>query len=223
MATNPSQQQDITYFIELQRRVLDIFRYVSCHENNFSTYSILIESVLVDSGSFFDSLCQSFIRAKVTNGHTFWQQPSIVQFSAKVAGEKEFNFGDYRKLLEPEFAMSKKEVRLNPYEGLYVNPLSLPPANFPGYSIAPFKEWATANPSNWWKAFTALKHDRIANFHEASLRNLIFALAAVFIVLSVYNETEFKDGKVSPVVYDLFCPKYWTFRGRVTVANWMWR
>jgi hypothetical protein len=56
-----NQQLEIAYYFELQRRVFDIFRYVSCHKANFNVYSVVVESVLVDAGSFFDSQCQTLI------------------------------------------------------------------------------------------------------------------------------------------------------------------
>ena len=61
METTPfdfqSEQLEIAYYMELQRRLIDVFRYLSCHEADFKTYSVIIESVLVDAGSFFDSQC----------------------------------------------------------------------------------------------------------------------------------------------------------------------
>ena len=73
-APYPKQQLHVAYFTELQRRLLDIFRYVSCHKDNFDAYSIIIESLLTDSGSFFDSLCQTLIRTRSSSGHHFRQE-----------------------------------------------------------------------------------------------------------------------------------------------------
>jgi hypothetical protein len=104
---------DIPYYLELQRRMFDIFRYVSCHEKNFGTHSVILEGLLVDTCAFFDSLCQTLIREKslATN---------------KASGE--FNFGDYRTILESAFALSTKEVNLNPYDdALYSNPIHYAP------------------------------------------------------------------------------------------------
>ena len=100
------QQLDIAFFTELQRRVIDIFRYVSCHKDNFDAYSIIMESVLVDSGSFFDSLCQKFIREKSLSGHHFKQESQVSEFTKKVSKISNFKFGDYRLLLEGDFALS---------------------------------------------------------------------------------------------------------------------
>jgi hypothetical protein len=101
--------------------------------------------------------------------------------------------------------------------------MSYAPDEISGHLIAPFVEWGVAgSKSPWWKAFTDLKYDRINNFREAKLRNVLYSLAAVFVILTLRNETEFKAGSVSPELYDLFFPKYWKFKGRVSVMNFMW-
>jgi len=66
-----------------------------------------------------------------------------------------------------------------------------------------------------------LKHDRLTNFRAANMGNTIYSLAAVFVVLTLRNEPAFKAGSVALELYDLFFPKYWTFKGRVTVTNFM--
>lgn len=205
--------------------MLDIFRYVSCHERNFDTYSVILESLLIDACSFFDSSCQTLIREKSRAGHTFKEESLVGDFKKKVSGNKEFNFGDYRQLLEGDFVLSTKKVNLNPYEdALYSNPMHYLPDAISGYLIAPFKEWiaGSVSTSPWWKAFTGLKHDRLSNFREARLGNVIHSLAAAFIILTLRNESEFKAGSVSLELYELFFPKYWTFKGRASVMNFMW-
>jgi hypothetical protein len=114
--------------------MVDIFRYVSCHEKNFDTYSVVLESLLIDTCSFFDSSCQTFIREKSLAGHTFKQESRVGDFEKKVSGSAEFNFGDYRQLLEGDFVLSKMEVNLNPYEdALYSNPMHYLPDAISGY------------------------------------------------------------------------------------------
>jgi hypothetical protein len=213
---------DIPYYLELQRRAFDIFRYISCHDLNFETHSVIIESALVDTGSFFDSLCQTFIRGKSMGGHAFRQQSSVGRLPEKVAGQN-FNFPDYRTLLEGDYELSTYRVNLNPYEPANIyNPLMHSPDSISYFLIAPFEEWARAEQSPWWKAFTDLKHDRIRNSREAKLRHLIFALAAAFIVLSLQHQAEFRDGLVPTEIYDLFFPKYWRAAGRIFPGTITW-
>ena len=129
-----NEQLEMSYYMELQRRVFDIFRYVSCHEANFKTYSIIIESVLVDAGSFFDSQCQTFIRHLVSNGRTFTEADKVKDFTLKAEGRKNFNFGDYRTLLESEFKMSEMSVNLNRYDGaIFANPTHYKPEDVNGF------------------------------------------------------------------------------------------
>ena len=216
---------DIPYHLELQRRLLDIFRYVSCHQRNVDTHSVVVlESLLVDTCSFFDSLCQTFVREKERAGHKFKRRSAIRNFEAKISGEDDFNFGDYRLLFETEFTMSTKQVNLNTYEdALFSNPMRYLPDQIQGYLVTPFSGWAGAGVSPWWAAFTDLKHDRLNNFQQAKLGHVIYSMAAVFTILSLRNEAEFKDGTVSPELYELFCPKYWSFKGRVTQSNFTWK
>lgn len=107
---------DIEYYLELQRRMLDIFRYISCHEHNFETYSIVLESLLVDACSFFDSSCQTLIREKAATGHKFKEEAKVADFALKTTLGSNFNFADYRALLESDFVLSKKQVHLNLYD-----------------------------------------------------------------------------------------------------------
>jgi hypothetical protein len=213
---------DIPYYIELQRRMIDIFRYVSCHEDNFGTYSVVLESLLVDACSFFDSLCQTFIREKSQTGYTFKQESR--DFKKKVEGkEGMFNCGDYRALLEDDFGLSKHELNLNRYDdSLCLNPMQSSPDQMSGYRIVPFRAWANNDLLPWWEAFTHLKHDRLTNYRAANLGNAIYSLAGAFVILALRNESEFKAGSVPPELYDLFFPKYWKSSGRLFPGTLKW-
>ena len=129
---------DIPYYLELQKRVFDTLRYVSCHEGNFDTYSIVFESLLIDTCSFFDSICQTLIRERSL---TEKPEAHARDLDKKTKGSESLNFGDYRILLENKFLLSRREVNLNPYEGAeYPNPLSHGPDAICGHIIVPFKE-----------------------------------------------------------------------------------
>ncbi len=214
---------DIPYYVFLQRRMYDIFAYVSCHIDNFGTYSIQIESLLVDICSFFDSLCQRFIRELASGGRPFLNKASVDKFPQKTAGTEYFNVGDYRILLEDDFAFSTKEVNLNAYEdNLYVNPLAFRPTDIKGYTLQPFAQWAQGGSTSWWRAFTSLKHDRLSNTREATMGNALNALAATYILVTFRHEQTFKEGRVDAELYKLFIPKYWSWKGRVMPGLFMW-
>jgi hypothetical protein len=95
--------------MELQRRLLGVFRYVSCHERNFAVYSIGLESLLGDAGSFFDSQCQTLIRHLANSGHTFAQEHLVKDYRDKVASKLNFKFSDSTRTYPgntPELTMS---------------------------------------------------------------------------------------------------------------------
>jgi len=215
---------DVPYYVELQRRMFDIFRYVSCHENNFQTHSVMVESLLVGAASFFDSQCQTFIREQSKAKRVFKREAEVRDFKTKVEGLDNFNCGDYRLLLEDDFALSKRAVNLNPYEeAMVLNPLNYAPDKIKGYPIEPFKEWGAGKSLPWWNAFTNLKHDRLNNHKEATLLNTILALAGCFVILTLQNEADFKKGNISHELYDLFFPLYWKWQGRVALMSFLWQ
>jgi len=215
---------DVPYYVELQRRMFDIFRYVSCHEKNFPTHSVMLESLLIGAASLFDSQCQTFIREKSLAKQAFKREGEVKDFKKKVEGSEDFNCGDYRALLEGDFALSKRTVNLNPYEeAMVLNPMSFDPNKINSYPIGPFKEWSANESLPWWNVFTNLKHDRLKHHKEATLINTILALAASYIILTLQNEVDFKQGHISPELYDLFFPQYWQWHGRTSVMSYLFK
>ena len=215
---------DIPYYVELQRRMFDIFRYVSCHQKNFETHSVMLESLLIGAASFFDSQCQTFIREKSLAHHVFTRKAEVKGFKQKVEGSDNFNCGDYRVLLESDFALSKRAVNLNPYEdAMVLNPLSYAPDKINGYPIEPFREWSQGKSLAWWNTFTDLKHERLKNHKDATLIKTVLALAAAFVILTLQNEADFKAGSTSPELYEMFFPMYWKWHGRVTLNSFLWK
>ena len=214
---------DIPYYVELQRRMFDIFRYVSCHEKNFQTHSVMLESLFVGAASFFDSQCQTFIRESSLAKHQFHNEAEVTNFQQKVVGTDNFNCGDYRVLLESTFKLSDYAVILNPYEeALLLNPMIYTPHDLTGYRVFPFKEWASGKALPWWCTFTDLKHNRLKHHNEATLLNTILALAAAYVILALHNVRAFKEGRVDVELYDLFLPQFWKRRGSATIMRPIW-
>ena len=223
---------ELDYFHELQRNMIDIFRYVACHEANFGSFSIRIESALIDTAAFFDSVCQDFIRLSHAEhnvrreiGETgasctsrFMASGEVTKFQEKVSGEAEFNMGDYRTLLEAEFNLSRCEVQLRPYQQ---NHPSLKSPD--GFRLQPFTQWANDEKLPWWDAFTKLKHDRINNFRLATLGNAIHALAAVFVVLSFKHKGLFQRENLNEETYSMFWPIYWKMAGSIVPVLPIWK
>ena len=58
--------------------------------------------------------------------------------------------------------------------------------------LTPFDGWNSTAPGEtlaFWKAYNSIKHDRIVNYKEASLKNALNAMAALFCVEMLYMRT----------------------------------
>jgi hypothetical protein len=218
------KHHDIQYFLGLQERFIDLLSYISCHENNFTCYSVKNESLIIDICSFFDSLCQTYIRELHASRHIFKKEAEVDKFKNKIEIKSDFNAGDYRNLLEGDFNLSNRLVNLNLYEDYpFINPLAYAPDKIDGYRIVPFIEWKNDKKTEWWDSFTNLKHNRVLNHKQASLRNVVFSLAAVFVILCLKNENSFIEGKVPKDIYRAFVPKFWNFSGRLMHGIFTWK
>jgi hypothetical protein len=211
------QKLDIPYYLELQRRLDELFLFVACHKDNFKTYSVKTENLFVDSCAFFDSLCQTYIRELKNSGYNFNKQTTIDKFDKKISGLEFFNITDYIQLFESDFVLSKKKLLFNVYiDSFHGNVMNANPGTISGYALQPFESWKNSKSTNWWKAYTKLKHNRMENIREATLENTINAMAATYIILALKNESDFKKGSISLELYDIFFPTFWEYKGRKT-------
>jgi type I restriction-modification system DNA methylase subunit len=79
-----------------------------------------------------------------------------------------------------------------------------------GLTLKPWSNWEIENTSPlWWKANNNVKHQRSEFFHEATLKNLLNAVAALLLFLVLYYGEEIKDlaPKSALFVPNSFCVK----------------
>lgn len=207
---------DVSQYLEFQKRVLALFPHISCRTENFQTFSTVLVSVLVDAGSLFDSLAQTFIRHCAFSGISFRAAGSVRDFQKKINVEKFFTMEDYRVLLEEQFEMSAKALNLNVYDDdFYSYPTRCLHDASHRFELRPFKEWSEDRSLPWWNAFTALKHDRSTNLTKATLENTLLATAGAFVLLTVFHEAYLKKRFRGLDLLKLFTPLYW----KVTSQN----
>ncbi len=205
------------YFLELQSRLLEIFKYVSCHKDNFNTYSIKIENLFVNVCAFYDSLAQALIRHLHSEGHVFTS--TVSDFTKKMDGDKEMNFKDYRYLLINEFDMKEMEINLNVYEEGYIpNAVRLPIEPIENFLFKPYGKVTSGGAQKWWRAFTKLKHDRLENIAHAKLKYLIDAMGATYILLTFKQKDAFVNATLPPEIFKVFYPSHMRKGGQVVRA-----
>jgi len=76
---------------------------------------------------------------------------------------KRYDFKKYSELHEPSLSL-ESNISL-----FLSSPLQL---------LEPYKNWTKQQPA-WWKAYNALKHDRLNNYHAATYANAVQSLAGL--------------------------------------------
>jgi hypothetical protein len=81
---------------------------------------------------------------------------------------KRYSFKKYAELHEPSLSLEGNISLFLSY------PLQL---------LEPYRDWTKQQPA-WWKAYNALKHDRLRNYHVATYANVVAALAGLHQLMS---------------------------------------
>ena len=158
---NTTYESEWTMSVQAARNLFldmrDVFRCVEPTEGpNGDAHGHRIRELLMLACMEVESACKSVLLANHYNGPN---------------GDR-MTTNDYVKLLEP--------LRLDQWE------LSLVMHNkFP--SFKPFGGWTAVRPTeslSWYAQYNAVKHGRETAFHQATLKALVQALGAVFVVVS---------------------------------------
>ncbi|HLP77120.1 MAG TPA: hypothetical protein VK327_09390 [Candidatus Paceibacterota bacterium] len=203
---------DVSFYLEMQKQLFEVFLFVACGQKNFDVFSVKLTSLLLEAGSFFDSLSQSFIRDVHKRGESFGVESNCGNFEAKARGEQNFTMADYRIIFEHRYQFSTLALNLNPYGGdSGLSPLLYRHEKNREFLINPFDAWKDDRALDWWSAFTTLKHDRTANLEKATLRNTLRAFGGAFLVLCFFHEEYLKNGRAQDA-FHLFTPHHWKLK-----------
>lgn len=91
-------------------------------------------------------------------------------------------------IIMKEICMPKKADNINGYAKIILEEneqIMQQEVQGKGVSIKPFESWRVDNeikPLKWWQAYNKIKHGRVANFTTANLKNVFYALGALFIL-----------------------------------------
>ena len=67
-----------------------------------------------------------------------------------------------------------------------------------GLTLYPWDEWRSKNSPFWWVAYNKVKHSRDSQYHEASLKNALNAVAGLFVVVLYLYEEKAQSGELLP-------------------------
>ena len=90
-----------------------------------------------------------------------------------LCGKKNQNIKDYRE----------KIIKIYPKivsEQVYI-------VEIKKYKCIPFKEFKNKNAPDWWKNYNSVKHNRLVNYKNATQKNVLDSLAALFLLEQILS------------------------------------
>ena len=67
-----------------------------------------------------------------------------------------------------------------------------------GLRMKPWLNWESDKNPLWWKAYNDVKHERNVHFPKANLKNALNSVAALYVLLLFFHESDAEQGKLSP-------------------------
>ncbi len=157
----------------LEKEVIKLSENIHFDDNQLNVYSIKIAELLI----------RIVIEIETLSKELYFKNGGQVKY--KTDGTEDFIYFDTDCInhLESMWVLSKKEVLISATNFYFIkteNNILTPlnKANKRGSSSA-----------DWAKAYQAVKHDRSKNLQKASIKNLIRALAALYL-LNIYNRND---------------------------------
>lgn len=156
------------YYLLLEEKLINCEKYVAICEDNYNTYSIEFIGLLNLIGSEID------VVRKLLDGT---KQGRITNLFEKLKTEQQdnVNISDYNILSDGVWIANK-------------------------IKIYPFKKWEDVHeyePLDWWQAYNNVKHFRKDNVKEANLKNILYALAGLY-MLEIKVLTEISNKETFP-------------------------
>ncbi|NAY91402.1 hypothetical protein GTQ34_05670 [Muricauda sp. JGD-17] len=163
-------------FLIIQEDLKRLFEFVEPADKNCATYSFRIHELLmrtcIEIEANFKAIFKENIFVPVFNNGSRQGQPRT---------EKYWNINDFKKI--------NKTHHLDDYS-----------IEFPFWKGTknikkPFSEWKDNDNLTWYQAYNNAKHDRLNNFEQANLDNLLNAFSGLCVLLSAqFRDVDFQPG-----------------------------
>ncbi len=169
-------------FAILQKDIIGLFEYIEPSDINLVTYSFRIHELLVRTCIEVEANFKAILRENTFNP-VFRNGPK----QGQPRPEKNWNINDFK--------IVNKTHHLDDYSIIFPHWHGIKNERFP------FRQWKNNEPLTWYQAYNKCKHDRLHNFEQASLGNLLDAFSGLCVLLSSQFRTEsFSTGSDSLAV-----------------------
>jgi hypothetical protein len=158
------------YLLALESDLEQLSRYVEFTERNYDCFSIEMARILMAAGAEIDVVCKQLC-----------QQLTIGSGSTTTAA----NIHEYRDIINSRYPKVQRfQVQLPRY----------------GLELRPWDEWKNQNGVPfWWTGYNKTKHERHTEYHQASLKNALNAVAGLFVVTLFLYRGKAEDARLKPV------------------------
>nr|MDK2851229.1 hypothetical protein [Candidatus Cloacimonadota bacterium] len=156
-----SPEHYVRAFELIQKDLIHLFSYVEPSDKNLDTYSFRIYEL------FFRTCVEIEANFKAILCENRYTKPT-----------HKLNISDY-KLINQSHRLSSYWVKIPYWRGEQdkITP-------FEKFALFDAKTQNKQSTPDWYNAYTSVKHNRLANFEQANLKNLMGAVCALVVVLS---------------------------------------
>lgn len=140
--------------------------------------------------------CSNFLEIATSNFSSYSIELGRILFAA--ASETEIVMHKHCQLLEhthiTENIGKYRSIILDKNPELITTKIHLPKF---GITLSPWNKWRNEAYPTWWRAYHKLKYERQEHFAEASMKNALNAVAALYALLLFYCRNEAEAGELS--------------------------
>lgn len=162
------------YFRALEEDFIDTISYVELHKENYGTFSQKFVKIILSACSEVDVVCK--LICKELDKEFKKEKPTM---------------GDYQKIIPkgvPDIVDQQVFLSLDDRIN-YHTPISDPKIDV----IKPWENWNSSASIKWWTDYNAIKHERSANYERANLKNAIYSMAGLVVLLAQYSNLDSKS------------------------------
>lgn len=160
----------------LEEDIMELRKYVKLDSKNYSTFSSKLLKIFMQVCSEIDSILDEYIRQ-----NDLQTDNKYMNFCQKIQEVKQAVYD------REQVQLSAERVRVSVRK-------------FNGPAIAPFGQLSSKETTGWWHAYNLVKHNRTEkddngsyNYEKANLKNVLYAMAGLFIILYAFFSNELLD------------------------------
>lgn len=171
------------FFWPIYKQIEDEFRqlsfYINIDRKQLKTYSIKIADLILRTVAECENISKALCQKKG------------IKFIDKKGQIRSFvNFAEYIEKLNEIFALERKHVSFI-YSNASENTFDSKHQPFRKITIGKNKK--NIETWTWYHSYNSIKHDRIKNYENANLENLISGMAALFLLNIYYKNAVFYE------------------------------